>query len=65
MEFSKDELKEIALSLNLISAERNAYLLDDSINKYKENNNKYLEMDKILLNKIKLEIKRLKEGVEE
>lgn len=56
-----EELKELALCLNLISASRNAYNEDDTIDKYKEDNNKYLEMDKGLLIKIKNEIDKLKE----
>lgn len=59
-----EELKELALGLNLISASRNAYNEDETIDKYKETNEKYLEMDKNLLAKIKAEIDKLK-GVEE
>ena len=61
MEFSKEELKELALGLNLISASRNAYNEDDTVDKYKETNEKYLEMDKQLLAKIKVEMDKLKE----
>lgn len=56
-----DELKELALGLNLISANRNAFHEDDTIDKYKETNEQYLEMDKQLLSKIKIEIDKLKE----
>jgi len=55
-----EELKELALGLNLISASRNAYNEDDTVDKYKEDNNKYLEMDKNLLSKIKTEMDKLK-----
>lgn len=55
-----EELKELALGLNLISASRNAYNEDDAVDKYKEDNNKYLEMDKNLLSKIKTEMDKLK-----
>jgi hypothetical protein len=55
-----EELKELALGLNLISANRNAFHEDDTIDKYKETNEKYLEMDKNLLIKIKNEINKIK-----
>lgn len=55
-----EELKELALGLNMISASRNAFNEDETIDQYKEINEKYLEMDKNLLNKIKVEIDKLK-----
>lgn len=61
MEFSREQLKELALGLNLLSAERNCYLLDDSNDKYKEDIQKYLDMDNDLIRMIKSEITRLKE----
>lgn len=56
-----EELKELALGLNMISASRNEYNEDDTIDKYKETNEKYLEMDKNLLVKIKADMDKLKE----
>jgi hypothetical protein len=55
-----EELKEIALSLNLMSAKRNDFKEDDTIDKYKEDNNKFLEMDKVLLQKVKNDMIKLK-----
>ena len=56
-----EELKEIALSLNLMSAKRNDFKLDKTIDKYKEDNNKFLEMDRVLLGKVKNDMAKLKE----
>lgn len=61
MEFTKEQLKELALGLNLLSAERNCYLLDDSNDKYRDNIQKYLDMDNDLIRMIKSEIDKLKE----
>jgi hypothetical protein len=60
IELSHDELKEIALGLNLLSAERNCYLLDDDNIKYRDDIEKYLNMDKELVRKIKDNIDILK-----
>lgn len=54
MEFTKEQLKELALGLNLLSAERNCYLLDDSNDKYRDNIQKYLDMDNELIRMIKV-----------
>jgi len=56
-----EELKEIALALNLMLAKRNDFKEDDTIDQYKENNNKFLEMDKKLLQKVKNHISKIKE----
>jgi ribosomal protein S13 len=64
MELSTNELREIALGLNLLASERNVYLLDDSNEKYKENIKGYLKLDNDLIRKVTNEIKRLKESEE-
>ena len=55
-----EELKEIALSLNLMLAKRNDFKEDDTIDKYKKDNNKFLELDKVLLQKVKNNMIKLK-----
>jgi hypothetical protein len=64
-DFSKDEWKEIALGLNLLSSNRNLYLIDDSNIKYRDDNEKYLKMDNELIRKIKNKIDELKVVEEE
>lgn len=59
--FTYEELKEIALGLNLLSAQRNIYLVDESNIKYRENIKKYLDLDNDLIRKIKNNINKLKE----
>jgi hypothetical protein len=44
-----EQLKEIALSLNMLSAQRNSYLVDESNDKYREDIKKFLDMDRELL----------------
>jgi hypothetical protein len=44
-----EQLKEIALALNMLSAQRNSYLVDESNNKYREDIEKFLDMDRDLL----------------
>ena len=61
MELSKEELKELALSLQELSAKRNQYLIDKTNQRYRKDNEKYLEMDNELIRKITNEIKKLKE----
>jgi len=61
MDLTKEQLKELALGLNLLSAQRNCYLLDDNNDKYKDDIKKYLDMDNDLIRKIKFEIDKLKE----
>lgn len=63
IEMTHDELKEIAMGLNLLSAERNYYLLDDDNIKYRDDIAKYLNLDKELIRKIKDNINALKELV--
>jgi hypothetical protein len=55
-----DELKELALALNLMSAKRYEYKLDEGIDKYKTDNEKFLQMDRDLLQRVKSEIDKLK-----
>jgi hypothetical protein len=55
-----DELKELALALNLMSAKRYEYKLDEGIDKYKTHNEKFLKMDRDLLQRVKTEIEKLK-----
>jgi hypothetical protein len=61
MELNTNELREIALGLNLLASERNVYLLDDSNEKYKDNIKDYLDLDNELIRKIKQRINELKE----
>jgi hypothetical protein len=61
IELSHEELKEIALGLNLLSAERNCYLLEDDNVKYRSDIEKYLNMDKELIRKVKDSIEVLKD----
>lgn len=63
IEMTHDELKEVAMGLNLLSAERNCYLLEDDNVKYRDDIEKYLNMDKELIRKIKDSIDVLKELV--
>lgn len=58
--FSKEELKELALGLNILSAQRNIYLVDESNVKYREDIQKYLDLDNELIRKIKNMIDELK-----
>lgn len=55
-----DELKELALALNLMSAKRYEYKLDETIDKHKDDNEKFLRMDRDLLQKVKIEMDKLK-----
>ena len=55
-----DELKELALALNLMSAKRYEYKLNDTIDKYQNDNEKFLNMDRDLLNRIKADMDKLK-----
>jgi hypothetical protein len=59
-ELTYEELKEFALALNELSAKRNQYLLDESNIKYRDENKKFLELDKSLLQKVKERIDILK-----
>jgi hypothetical protein len=60
-----EQLKEIALALNMLSAQRNSYLVDESNDKYREDIEDYLDMDRELLKVIKEEIEiRKSEGKE-
>lgn len=61
IEMTHEELKEIAMGLNLLSAERNCYLLDDDNIKYRDDIAKYLNLDKELIRKIKDNIDVLKD----
>lgn len=51
-----EQLKEIALALNMLSAQRNSYLVDESNDKYREDIEKFLNMDRELLKRVKEEI---------
>jgi hypothetical protein len=51
-----EQLKEIALALNMLSAQRNSYLVDESNDKYREDIKNYLDMDRKLLKIVKEEI---------
>lgn len=63
IEMTYEQMKEIALGLNLLSAERNCYLLDDDNIKYRDGIQKYLDLDNELIRKIKSKIDELKELV--
>lgn len=51
-----EQLKEIALALNMLSAQRNSYLVDESNDKYRDDIEKFLDMDRDLLKIVKEEI---------
>jgi parvulin-like peptidyl-prolyl isomerase len=51
-----EQLKEIALALNMLSAQRNSYLVDESNDKYRDDIEKFLNMDRDLLKMVKEEI---------
>jgi hypothetical protein len=51
-----EQLKEIALALNMLSAQRNSYLVDESNDKYREDIERFLNMDRELLKRVKDEI---------
>jgi ribosomal protein S13 len=51
-----EQLKEIALALNMLSAQRNSYLVDENNDKYREEIEKFLNMDRDLLKMVKEEI---------
>lgn len=51
-----EQLKEIALALNMLSAQRNSYLVDESNDKYREDIERFLNMDRELLKMVKDEI---------
>ena len=63
IEMTYEDLKEIAMGLNLLSAERNCYLLDDDNVKYRDDIQKYLDLDNKLIRKVKGSIDMLKELV--
>jgi hypothetical protein len=51
-----EQLKEIALALNMLSAQRNSYLVDENNDKYREDIEKFLDMDRELLKIVLKEI---------
>ena len=56
-----EQLKELALGLNELSTKRYKYLLDETNEKYREDNERFLQMDRDLIAKISQQIKILRE----